>query len=336
MKKIIAMLMTLSMLVACAACGGKDDTTQTTSQAVESTEEITTTESATESELAESTAGTLDLGDSTVTYFTLTYGENYDDVNSLSAYDDYAGGVSVEYLGAERKSTTMEPSVLEGITEAVAASGLLDLNGQDVFEEGEASGTLSIEYSNGTFVTANFYGTVPQEFIDGFTAMDTHFQTMLADVPVYVPEPVIMGDVNAEALAELEAILDNAGIEPLDSIGITDIPMDEYFAFAAGLSKADGIVNGTNCASMMMTTAYSMVIVTVEDAANIPAVAEDFVNSLDWHKWVCVMPSNAMTAQKGNMVMCLIGADAMYEQSASAVEAAGWTTIQTLTNPDLQ
>lgn len=335
MKKIIAMLLTLSMLVACAACGGKDDTTQTSSQAAESTEAATSTEEATESEAVESTEESQAASDSTVTYFSVSYGETFDNVASLSAYDDYAGGAYVEYLGAERKITTMDLSVLEGITAELANSGLLELAGQDVYEDGEASASLSVEYADGTSVTAAFYGTIPQEFIDGFTAMDAYFQTMLADVPVYVPEPMVMGEVNEAVLTELKGILNESGIDPLDSIGITDVPMDEYFGFTLGLTNSEGIVNGTNCTSMIMSVAYSIAIVTVEDAANIPAVAEDFASNLDWQKWVCVFPTDALIAQKDNMVLCLMGSDEMYAQSASAIEAAGWTTIQTIANPDM-
>lgn len=329
MKKIIAMLLTLSMLVACAACGGKDDTTQTSSQVAESTE------AATESEAVESTEESQVVGDSTVTFFSVSYGEDYENVASLMAYDDYEGGVHVEYLGAERKVTTLDVSVLEGITAELANSGLVELNGQDVYEDGEANASLYIEYADGNAISASFAGTIPQEFIDGFNTMDAYFQTMLADIPVYVPEPVVMGEVNETVLTELGGILNESGLDPLDSIGITDVPMDEYFGFTLGLTNSEGIVNGTNCTSMIRSVAYSIAIVTVEDAANIPAVAEDFASNLDWQKWVCVFPTDALIAQKDNMVLCLMGSDEMYAQSARAIEAAGWTTIQTITNPDM-
>ena len=54
---------------------------------------------------------------------------------------------------------------------------------------------------------------------------------------------------------------------------------------------------------------------------------------MDWTKWVCVAPSDAMTAVKDNMVLCLMAADANYTQTAAGITAAGWTTVNTLTNP---
>ena len=62
-------------------------------------------------------------------------------------------------------------------------------------------------------------------------------------------------------------------------------------------------------------------------------VAADFEANLDWTKWVCVAPSDAMTAVKDNMVLCLMAADANYTQTAAGITAAGWTTVNTLTNP---
>lgn len=52
-------------------------------------------------------------------------------------------------------------------------------------------------------------------------------------------------------------------------------------------------------------------------------------------KWVCVIPSNALIAENGNMVLCLMGSDTMYSQTAEAIEAAGWSNIATFDNPDM-
>ena len=62
-------------------------------------------------------------------------------------------------------------------------------------------------------------------------------------------------------------------------------------------------------------------------------ICKDFEENLDWTKWVCVAPSDAMTAVKDNMVLCLMAADANYTQTAAGITAAGWTTVNTLTNP---
>jgi hypothetical protein len=84
---------------------------------------------------------------------------------------------------------------------------------------------------------------------------------------------------------------------------------------------------------MMMTNAYSLVIATLEKGTDAAAVCADFEANLDWMKWVCVAPSHAMTATKGNMVLCLMATDEAFTGTAAGIEAAGWTTVTTLENP---
>jgi hypothetical protein len=86
---------------------------------------------------------------------------------------------------------------------------------------------------------------------------------------------------------------------------------------------------------MMMTTAFSLVVVTVEDEANIGAVRADFEANMDWRKWVCVQPTGAVIAQKGNMVICVMTMDETYSQVKGAINASGWTEVATFENPDL-
>jgi hypothetical protein len=85
----------------------------------------------------------------------------------------------------------------------------------------------------------------------------------------------------------------------------------------------------------MMTSAYSLVIVTVEDAANIASVRADFEANLAWGKWVCVRPTGALIAQKDNMVICLMGMNDSYTETEAAITAAGWTEIATFTDPEM-
>ena len=66
------------------------------------------------------------------------------------------------------------------------------------------------------------------------------------------------------------------------------------------------------------------------------AVCEDFETTMDWRKWVCVVPSNAMIATKDNMVLCLMGSDQIYTLTAPSIEATGWNVYVTLGNPDMQ
>ena len=48
-----------------------------------------------------------------------------------------------------------------------------------------------------------------------------------------------------------------------------------------------------------------------------------------------MVPTNALIATKGNMVLCLIGEGEMYSVTATGVEAVGWTVVKSIDNPML-
>jgi len=264
-----------------------------------------------------------------VKYFSMSLSSDPEHTTSLSAYvvDETASTAFVEYIGAERKMGDLEFALLDKVAEAIAKANVAALDGKSEYEDGEASASMYIEFTDGTMISADFAGVIPDDFTKAFESMEACIQEITADMPVYVPEPVVMGEVNAEALAEIQAILSGSGLPNLDTFGISDVPNDDSFGFVMGLSSAEGIVNGTSCAGMMMTTAYSLVIATVEDTANIEKVREDFQNSVDWGKWVCVRPTDALIAQKGNMVLCLVAADDLFTGTQAGIEAAGWENI---------
>ena len=131
-------------------------------------------------------------------------------------------------------------------------------------------------------------------------------------------------------------ILNGSGIEALDGFTIMQIPMDEYFAYTAGLTAADGIQNAVSVAPMMMTSAYSLTIVTLEEGAKAEDICADFEKNMDWTKWVCVAPSSAVIATKDNMVLCLMTYEGLEEGTPAGIRHAGWTEVKTFTNPNMQ
>ena len=264
-------------------------------------------------------------------FFQMSVGDEEGNYRSLSAYEDGTGMVSIEYLGAFRKVTTMELSVMEKIAEEVAKTDLASLNGENIYEDGITSASMYIAYSEEEYLGAGYSGTIPQTFLDGFDAMDRFFQNLLANVPEYVPRPVVMGEVNPEALAELEAILDASGVEMLDMFSISDVPKDEFFAMQMGLSKDTGILCGTYCGPVMSATAFSCAVATLEDATMAAEVQKDFAANIDWYRWVCVAADCAMIAQKDNMILCLVSTGELYADTAAAVAACGWNVLEELT-----
>ena len=97
----------------------------------------------------------------------------------------------------------------------------------------------------------------------------------------------------------------------------------------------EGITSGTSCAPMMLSSAYSFVLVTVDDEDDADDVCEDFADHIAWNKWICASASHTMTAQKGRMALCLMGTGDYYEKTAGAIRDAGWEDIEEFTNPDM-
>lgn len=324
MKKLLCLLLALSMLFAFAAC-------TTTDKPVDDTPDTSTEEPSQSTEPSTEEQVTVE---NPVGYFSMSLSDA-EGTKTLTAYDNEDGTAYVEYVGDEKKVGYLDVAVLHNMTAALEATALPSLNAKSEYTDGDAYASMYVQYVDGTYLTADFGGTIPQEFVDGYAAMDAYFQTLTAELPAYVPQPMISEGVNEEVLAAMMEILNASGMEGLDSLAISDVPMDENFGYTVGLSDKEDILNGTLCSAMMMTTPYSLVIVTVDEADDMDDVCEDFAGSIDWRKWVCVAPSNALIAQKGNMVLCLMGSDSLYQQTADAVTAAGWTNVQTLENPDL-
>ena len=320
-KRILSLVLLFALLL--SACGKPAAPAETTTPH---------TEAATEPTVGVTAPAEVE---NPVTFFSLSLGENYDKIQSLTAYANEDGTVHVEYVGDEKKVGDFDPIFFHGIAAAFEASGLAALNGQDVYAEGDANGSMYVEFADGTAATVGYSGSIPEAYTQGYAAMDAYFQSLVVNLPVYVPQPLVMGEVEPALLDAMTQILNGAGIENLDTFAISQLPLDDTFSFAAGLSGTDGITGAVSCAPMMMTTAYSLVIVTVEDASKAEAVAADFESNLDWRKWVCVAPSNALLARKDNMVLCLMAGGDLFGQTQLGIEAAGWTVTKTLKNPDM-
>lgn len=327
MKKIIALLLALLMMASFAACGS-------TGSSNETSEPETTVENTTE-ELTEDNGdeGTAIEG---IEYFSLTLGENYESIKSLSAYYNEDGTVTIEYTGDVRKIGTVEASAMATIQTALDASGLAALNGQEDYQEGEANGSMYITYGDGTMLSAGFSGVIPEAFSAAFAAMDTCFQTITAEIPEYVPQPQVMGEIADSDKTALDAILSGMTLEAPDAFMISGIAKDEYFAVSMGLSSDEGIASGVLFKPMMMPGDYTLSIVTLEEGTSTEDVVSSFESAMDWRKNICPpYPTTALIATKDNQVLCLMGSEDLYTQTATAIADAGWTTAQTLTNPDM-
>lgn len=316
----IALLLAVVMALSLAACTGNNDTTAPTE--TQGTEPSKTTES------TEATQGSIATVESPVSQLYMELSESTDDIRYLYASDNGDGGAHVEYSADEKRMGTLSADVLTAITTALAGTELADLDGQEVFDGEGPTATMSVTFADGTTLSASFSGNVPQEFRDGYAAVEAYFLSLASELEL--PQAQVLGEVNADALAAMQEILNNSGMEGLDSLNISDVVMDDYFGFAVGLTSSEGITSGTSCAPMIMSIPYSLVIVTLESEDMVQTVRADFEATLAERQWVCGMPESALMAHKGNMVLFLVGSETMFQQTATAIENTGWTEIETM------
>ena len=344
MKKMLALLLVISMVLALAACGSNEEPAATTEATTAATTEATTTattEATTEATTTATTPADTTTADTTVTvdnpaiYFSMTIGDMESNAYVSLTASEMEGEITVEYVGDVKKVGKFDATVMHAITAALNETALADLNGQSEYGEGTSYASMFIQFADDSMLSADYTGIVPDAFTAGYEAMDAVFAELTANLEVYVPQPMVMGEVNANALAEMNAVLFASTLPNLDSFAITDIALDEFFGYTAGLSSADGILNGTACSPMMMATAYSLVIVEVENADNLAAVCADFAANMDWAKWICVSASDAMIATKGNLALCLMASSDGYLATADGVTANGWEVVEVLSNPNM-
>lgn len=312
MKRIFALMLIVVMVMSFAACGGKK------------TEDNQTT-------VPETTAPDVTTDEVSVTYFSIYYSETPETIQVLSAYPDDMGGVSIAYQAEIRKEGSVDASAMATIYEAYKNSGLQALLGMQDYADGP-SASFSVSFADGTMEEGYLYGEMPQEFLTGLEAMKECFRTLTADLPEYVPQPLISGELAENDKVALDAILAEMKLQQIDSYAITGLVKDDTFSVMAGLTSYEGIASGLTFSPMMITTPYSMVLVTLEDGADADAIIADFEKNLDFAKWICVTASDALIATKDNQVVCVMGSDALFTLTSDSLTAAGWNVVKNIHN----
>ena len=334
MKKLMSLLLALVLVLSMAACGNTNPTeapTDPTNEPTNAPTDPAPTDPAPTDEPTDpaATNATLDM-------LIMSVGEGMN-MDTVTIYDDGMGGVSVDFnVNGVRKVTNMELAVLAQVEAAVQASGLLDMERAEEYGEGMNYTSVSLYYTDGSDFSVTYSGVeVPEAFTTAYNNLVASIETLLADVPQYVPEAQVIGEVDAAILSEMKEIVNNAQIVNLDMMAI--MPMDltdaESFAWSAGLSSAEGISAAAICQNMMM--GGGVYTVTMVKAADPAAVAADFEASMDWLKNVCVQASNAVIATKGELVVCVMASDEQYTNTLAAMQNAGWTTVKEMANPNM-
>ena len=181
MKKLFSVLLAVFLLCGCAA-----EKPHATTQAPLLTEPTA--------------APTFAETDNPVKFFSVSLGEDYENILRLDVFYNEDGSVHVEYVGDVKKVGTFDANVMHGLAEAFLQSGLTELHGQDFYGEGEANASMYVEMEDSTMYAVGFSGAVPQAFKDGYEKLDRFFAELTAELSVYVPQPLVMGEVQEDLL----------------------------------------------------------------------------------------------------------------------------------------
>ena len=89
--------------------------------------EDTATTPTTVPETAAPTLPTYETVDNPITFFSLSLGEDYENIRQMNVYTNEDGTAYVEYVGEEKKVANLDANVFHGVTAAFNASGLPEL-----------------------------------------------------------------------------------------------------------------------------------------------------------------------------------------------------------------
>ena len=253
---------------------------------------------------------------------------------SISAYNNGYDQAYVEYVGEYKKAASFDSSVLLNLAEQVELSGVKAIHDHHVYETGDTYANMYISFTDGSNLFADYSGVVPQEFLEYYKILENYFLTLVADLPIYVARPVVLGEVNELTLTELMNIMENTGMDYLDGFSIYEVPVDDAFDTEMGLSHHKNIKSGTMCGPVMSGSAFSLAVAVLEKDADVTSVANNFATNIRWNRWVCVSATDALIAHKDNLVLCLVSYGDMYEKTSAAIRACGWTEVKTLKAPE--
>ena len=320
MKRILAFVIAAVLVFSFAACGSQSKPASSASDIIENTQPTTEPEVV----LPEVTV------DNPANYVEVSLTGEDGSYCYLIAFTDENGETYVEYVGEFKKVGTLDASAIHGITAALESAGFKAFDGQNVYEDGLAAASMYVSYADESYMGAGFGGNIPLEFLESYTVLEEYFKNLTASLPVYVPQPLVDGEVDEAVLAEVLEIVAASGIENADAYIISNVIMDEYFGVSMGLENTDGVVSGTLLSAMMMTNPFSLAVAKLDASADADAIAKDFMANVDFFKWVCVTADDALVAVKGDMVLCLVADAAGYELFANAIQQSGWTVADNL------
>lgn len=329
MKKILALMLALVMLLSFAACGKANKTDDKADKATEANkEDPTTAPTEPSNDPTEPEANVKPISSLIISM----------NSNSMTISDNGDGTAYVELMSDEAYAYgPVDASCLDIIAQALATTNYEAL---EVPAEEDWAGYAALQVSFGEddfFSYEAWHSEISDDFMAVFTTLLTAFEQIAEQLPE--PEMVVEGEIAEGDRAAIDGILGNLELwgSP-DMFSIMGISTeDESFGWFVGLPSAEGVESGLRFGPMNSSVPYRLSIVTASGSAE--DLAKAFEENIDWQVFGCVFPDHALIATKDNQALLLLGADDEFAQpytlTANAIEAAGWTIYNVLDNPDL-
>ncbi len=124
---------------------------------------------------------------------------------------------------------------------------------------------------------------------------------------------------------DLHSIVEDIYAEKQTPFGVMTLDIDlsdpDALRMYTGLSSADKVSAAVASEAMIMSQAYSLVLVRVNDAADAQTVAEEMKNGIDTAKWLCVQADDLAVVTYEDLVMLIMIDSQLDISSAEIVDA---------------
>lgn len=247
----------------------------------------------------------------TLTSFNASYGVDGDDKFMVSIFHDIDGGITMFYSDGEynKRASLTEADVIE-INNFIKTTEILDFTGIETTDGDFPYATTYTSYDDGRAYQTSVYGTMDDRLKNSMEMCYDYFSEYAKDFEVVSVVEDHTNDQDTDAQEEepidvvgleyLNKVVDSAtekGLNVRYGVASNGFNYQGMAKFYSGLDEDDTVMNSveqiTAYSSELSTTAYQLVLIGVNNTDSLEDIKTAVTSNMDWHKYVCVEPSNA-------------------------------------------
>lgn len=251
----------------------------------------------------------------TLTSFNASYGVDGDDKFMVSIFHDIDGGITMFYSDGEynKRASLTEADVTE-INNFIKTTAILDFTGIETTDGDFPYATTYASYDDGRAYQTSVYGTMDDRLKHSMEMCYDYFSEYAKDFEVVsvVEDHTHDQDQNQDTDAQEEEPIDVVGLKYLNKVvdNATEKGLNVSYGaasngfnyqgmakFYSGLDEDDTVMDSveqiTAYSSELSTTDYQLVFIGVNNTDSLEDIKTAVTSNIDWHKYVCVEPSNA-------------------------------------------